>query len=82
MINGTPHGFAKFVPPMPVMFGVSTVDFNPRHSVPRFSMGRAKMALAGLSPGQMAESMKAAYVKKELPPVEPSAMSFMMSKQA
>ena len=39
------------------------------------------MVLAGLSPAQMADRIKAAYAKKELPPVEPGAMSFMMSKQ-
>jgi hypothetical protein len=43
---------------------------------------RTKMVLAGLSPAQMADGMKAAYAKKELPPVEPGAMSFMMSKQS
>jgi hypothetical protein len=42
---------------------------------------RAKLALAGLSPAQMADRMKAAYARKELPPIEPGAMSFMMSKQ-
>jgi hypothetical protein len=42
---------------------------------------RTKMVLAGLSPAQMANRIKAAYAKKELPPVEPGAMSFMMSKQ-
>jgi hypothetical protein len=43
---------------------------------------RTKLVLAGLSPAQMAERIKAAYGKKELPPVEPGAMSFMPSKQA
>jgi len=43
---------------------------------------RTKMVLAGLSPAQLADRIKAAYAKKELPPVEPGAMSFMMSKQA
>jgi hypothetical protein len=42
---------------------------------------RTKMVLAGLSPAQMVDRIKAAYAKKELPPVEAGAMSFMMSKQ-
>jgi hypothetical protein len=57
--------------------------YNPQaaRSVLPIAYLRAKMALAGLSPAQMADGMKAAYAKKELPPVEQGAMCFMMSKQ-
>jgi len=57
--------------------------YNPQaaRSVLPIAYLRAKMALAGLSPAQMADAMKAAYANKELHPVEPGAMSFMMSKQ-
>jgi len=57
--------------------------YNPQaaRSVLPIAYLRAKLALTGRSPAQIAEGMKAAYAKKELPPVEPGAMSFMMSKQ-
>jgi hypothetical protein len=57
--------------------------YNPQaaRSVLPIAYLRAKLALAGLSPAQMADGIKAAYAKKELLPVEPGAMSFMMSKQ-
>lgn len=58
--------------------------YNPQaaRSVLPIAYLRTKLALAGLSPAQMADGMKAAYTKKELPPVEQGAMSFMMAKQA
>jgi hypothetical protein len=37
--------------------------------------------LAGRTPAQMTESVKAAIAKKELPPMEPGAMCYMLSKQ-
>ena len=37
--------------------------------------------LAGLTPGQMTESITAAIAKKELPPMESGAMCYMLSKQ-
>jgi hypothetical protein len=57
--------------------------YNPQaaRSVLPIAYLRTKLALAGLSPAEIAEGIKAAYAKKELPPVEPGAMSFMMSKQ-
>jgi hypothetical protein len=57
--------------------------YNPQaaRSVLPIAYLRAKLVLAGLSPAQIADAIKAAYAKKELPPVEPGAMSFMMSKQ-
>jgi hypothetical protein len=43
---------------------------------------RAQLALAGLSKEQIADRLKAAYAKNELPTLEPGAMSYMLSKQA
>ncbi len=43
---------------------------------------RARMVLDGLSKEQMITVIKAAYTKKELPPLEPGSMAYMMSKQA
>lgn len=43
---------------------------------------RAELALAGLSKAQIADRLKAAYEKKELPALEPAAMSYMLSKEA
>lgn len=37
--------------------------------------------LAGRTPAQMTDSIKAALAKKELPPMEPGAMCFMMGKE-
>jgi len=42
---------------------------------------RTKLALAGKSKAEMNEGMKAAIEKGELPPLEPSAMAYMLSKQ-
>ena len=42
---------------------------------------RTKFVLAGQSKDEIHESMKAAVEKKELPPLEPDAMTFMLSKQ-
>ena len=41
---------------------------------------RARLALAGLSKTEMIANIKAGYDKKELPPLEPGSMSYMMSK--
>jgi hypothetical protein len=42
---------------------------------------RTRLALAGKSKAEMKEGMKAAIEKGELPPLEPSAMAYMLSKQ-
>jgi hypothetical protein len=39
------------------------------------------LALAGRTPAQVNEAMAAAIAKKELPPMEPGAMCYMMGKQ-
>jgi hypothetical protein len=43
---------------------------------------RARLVLAGISKEQMISRIKDAYAKKELPPLEPGSMSYMMSKEA
>lgn len=40
------------------------------------------MVLAGLSKEQMSARIKSTLTKKELPPLEPGSMAYMMSKQA
>jgi hypothetical protein len=42
---------------------------------------RTKMVLAGLSKAQIVDGLKIAYAKKGLPPLEPGAMSYMLSNQ-
>ena len=43
---------------------------------------RTEMVLAGLSKQKIIEKLKAAKAKKEIPPLEPGGMAYMMSKQA
>ena len=56
--------------------------FNPpgARSVLPLTYKRTEMILAGKSKAQVMDALKAAYEKKELPPLEPGAMSYMMSK--
>jgi len=58
------------------------VCFNPpaARSVLPLTYKRTEMILAGKSKAQIIDVLKAAYEKKELPPLEPGAMSYMMSK--
>ena len=59
------------------------ICFNPpaaRFNLP-LTAKRTELILAGRSQAQVFEAMKAAYDKKELPPVEPGAMCYMLSKQ-
>src|ERR1039458_6230528 len=46
------------------------------------TLSRGPMVLAGRSKAQMFEGIKVAFDKKELPPLEPGAMCYMMSKQS
>jgi len=39
------------------------------------------LALVGRTPGKVNEAIAAALARKELPPMEPGAMAYMMSKQ-
>ena len=56
--------------------------FNPpgARSVLPLTYKRTEMILAGKSKAQVIDALKAACEKKELPPLEPGAMSYMMSK--
>jgi hypothetical protein len=58
--------------------------FNPAaaRSILPLSIKRAELVLAGLSKAQIVDRLKAALDRKELPALEPGAMSYMMSKQA
>ena len=42
---------------------------------------KTKLVLAGKSPKEIAAATAAAFERKELPPLEPGAMAYMMSKQ-
>jgi hypothetical protein len=56
--------------------------FNPAaaRSVLPLTYKRTEMILAGKSKAEVIDALKAVYEKKELPPLEPGAMSYMMSK--
>jgi hypothetical protein len=56
--------------------------FNPAaaRSILPYSLKRTELVLAGLSKSQVLDGIKAAVDKKELPGLEPGAMSYMMSK--
>jgi hypothetical protein len=58
------------------------ICFNPpaAHSILPLTYKRTEMILAGKSKAQIIDALKAAYEKKELPPLEPGGMSYMMSK--
>jgi hypothetical protein len=59
------------------------VCFNPpaARSILPLTYKRTEMILAGKSKAQIIDALKVAYEKKELPPLEPGAMSYMMSKE-
>jgi hypothetical protein len=56
---------------------------NPQaaRSILPITFKRTALALAGRSRSQIMEGMKAAFASKALPPLEPGAMCYMMSKQ-
>ena len=56
--------------------------FNPpaAKSILPITYKRTEMILAGKSKAQIIDAFKSAYGKKELPSLEPGAMSYMMSK--
>jgi hypothetical protein len=59
------------------------ICFNPpgaRFNVP-ITVKKTELVLAGRSKEQMAEAIKAAFDKKELPTMGPGAMCYMLSKQ-
>ncbi len=74
----SPFDFAQFWNPK--MRG--PICFNPPavHSILPLTLKRTELVLAGLSKAQIIEGIKA-FDAKELPLLEPGAMSFMMSPQ-
>jgi hypothetical protein len=60
------------------------ICFNPpaARSVLPTTLKRTEMVLAGRTKTEIIEGNKAAFEKGELPPLEPGAMSYMMSKEA
>lgn len=60
------------------------ICFNPpaARSVLPITYKRTEMILAGLSKAQIIDRTRTAIEKKELPPLEPGAMCYMMSKEA
>ena len=60
------------------------ICFNPpaARSVLPTTNKRTEMVLAGRTKAEIIEGNKAAFEKGELPPLEPGAMSYMMSKDA
>jgi len=56
--------------------------FNPAaaRSILPLTIKRTEMVLAGLSKAQMIDSIKAGFDNKKLPPPEPGAMCYMMSR--
>ena len=60
------------------------ICYNPpaARTVLPITLMRTKLVLAGKSKAEVKESVKAAIEKKELPALEPGAMSYMMSKDA
>lgn len=59
------------------------ICFNPpaARSILPVTFERTKLAMAGKSNTEIVAANKEAYDKKELPPLEPGSMSYMMSKQ-
>ena len=59
------------------------ICFNPQaaRSVLPITLKRTDLALAGLSKAQIMDGIKKAFQNKELPVLEPGAMTYMMSKQ-
>jgi hypothetical protein len=62
----------------------SPICFNPpaARSVLPITYMRTDLVLAGKSPVEVRDSVKAALARKELPALEPGAMCYMMSKNA
>jgi hypothetical protein len=60
------------------------ICFNPAavRSILPLTIKKTEWVLAGLSKAQIMDNLKAALDRKELPALEPGAMSYMMSKQA
>jgi hypothetical protein len=62
----------------------SPTCFNPAavRSILPFTIKRTEMILAGLSEAQIVARLRKAVQNKEMPPLEPGAMCYMMSREA
>lgn len=62
----------------------SPVCYNPAsaRSVLPLTKMRTELVLAGVPKEQIIEKLKVANARKEIPPLEPGGMAYMMSKQA
>lgn len=60
------------------------ICFNPpaARSILPITYFRTQLVIAGKSKAQIMEACKEAFASKQLPPLEPGAMSYMMSKDA
>jgi len=73
--------------PRPILtFGIRKyaspcVQCGSRAFLPSAPHQETEWGLAGRTQAQMTESITAAFAKKELPPMEPGAMCYMLSKQ-
>ncbi|HKW87663.1 MAG TPA: hypothetical protein VJN21_02800 [Candidatus Acidoferrales bacterium] len=65
----------------PKIRGVDCLNPAAARSILPIEYKLTEMTLAGDSEKQLIVGIQAAYAKKELPPVEPGAMGFMMSKE-
>ena len=65
----------------PKLRGPVCLNAAAAHSYLPRTIKRTELILAGRSKTEMVEAIKAAVEKKELPEMEPGAMSFMLSKQ-
>jgi hypothetical protein len=60
----------------PICFNSSGARFNVS-----LTIKKTELVLAGRSKTQMVDNINTAFAKKELPPLEPGAMCYMLSKQ-
>jgi len=65
----------------PKLRGPMCLNPQAARSILLITFKRTALALAGKSREQIMQGMKAAFAAKQLPPLEPGAMCFMMSKQ-
>ncbi|GAB3784619.1 hypothetical protein [Dyella agri] len=65
----------------PKLRGPMCLNPQAARSILPISLKRTELALAGRSKEQILQGMKAAVAGKQLPPLEPGAMCYMLSKQ-
>ncbi|HWX67655.1 MAG TPA: hypothetical protein VNZ27_14645 [Rhodanobacter sp.] len=65
----------------PKLRGPMCLNPQAARSILPITFKRTELALAGQSKNQIMEGIKTALARKQLPPLEPGAMCYMMSKQ-